>query len=140
MSMSARVWVLVAVCGAAGLAQTHPVTLHAGTMLDGLGGQRRNVTVVVRDGKVTSVGDGFKGTADYDLRNATLMPGWIDTHSHIGWHFNKEGRAETSKESPAEFMAAGAANVYETLMAGFTTVQSLGADTDIPLRDAISRG
>ncbi|MBC8167419.1 MAG: amidohydrolase family protein, partial [Bryobacteraceae bacterium] len=54
--------------------------------------------------------------------------------------FNKEGRAETSNESPAEFMTAGAANVYETLQAGFTTVQSLGADTDIPLRDAINRG
>ena len=31
------------------------------------------------------------------------MPGWIDTHDHIVWHFNKEDRADTSKETPTEF-------------------------------------
>jgi imidazolonepropionase-like amidohydrolase len=138
--MNVRLWLLVAAAALAALGQTRPITLHAGTLLDGKGGHRRNVTVVVQRGRIASVEEGFKGKADYDLRSATLMPGWIDTHSHIGWHFNKEGRAETTNESPAEFMAAGAANVYETLVAGFTTVQSLGADTDIPLRDAINRG
>ncbi|HYZ87274.1 MAG TPA: amidohydrolase family protein [Bryobacteraceae bacterium] len=121
-------------------ADTTKIVIHAGTILDGKGGRRSDATVVIQDGKIVKVVDGFEGVPDYDLRNATLMPGWIDTHVHIGWHFNKNGRAETSNESPAEFMAAGAANVYETLMAGFTTIQSLGADTDIPLRDAINRG
>ncbi|MBC7926960.1 MAG: amidohydrolase family protein [Bryobacteraceae bacterium] len=140
MALTSRIFLLLVALGVVLTGQPRPITLHTGTMLDGKGGQRKNVTVVVRDGKIASIEGGFQGTPDYDLREATLMPGWIDTHSHIGWHFNKEGRAETSNESPAEFMTAGAANVYETLQAGFTTVQSLGADTDIPLRDAINRG
>jgi imidazolonepropionase-like amidohydrolase len=119
--------------------QTGRLVLHAGTLLDGKGGQQSNVTITVENGKIAKLENGLRGKPDYDLRSATLMPGWIDTHTHIGWHFNKAGRADNQGESPGEFMAAGAANVYATLMGGFTTVQSLGADTDIPLRDAIAR-
>ena len=67
------------------------------------------------------------------------MPGWIDTHDHIGWHFNRNDRADTTKESPSEFAINSAGNAYVTLMAGFTTIQSLGALTDLDLRDAIAR-
>lgn len=87
-----------------------------------------------------SIEQAGKQRPTYDLSGYTLMPGWIDTHVHIGWHFNREGRAEYKNERPTEFMMAGAANVYATLMAGFTTVQSLGADSDQPLKVAIARG
>lgn len=122
------------------LAQSTPVTIRAGTLHDGKGGTLRNQDVVVQNGKITVVRPAGKERPTYDLSSYTLMPGWIDTHTHIGWHFNREGRAEYSKETPAQFMVAGAANVYATLLAGFTTVQSLGANTDGELRAAIERG
>ncbi len=121
--------------------QPAAIVIHAGTLVDGKGGVLRNQDVTVRDGKIVSIRPAGKSAkVTYDLSAQTLMPGWIDTHVHIGWHFNKNGRADTREETPAQFMAAGAGNVYATLMAGFTTVQSLGADTDRDLRDSIRRG
>jgi imidazolonepropionase-like amidohydrolase len=83
--------------------------------------------------------------ADIDLSNATLMPGGIDTHVHIGWHFDADGRSHSGdetdrKETPEESVLYAAENAYATLMGGITTVQSLGAPVDKPLRDAIERG
>jgi imidazolonepropionase-like amidohydrolase len=120
-------------------AQTRPIVIQAGTVLDGKGGVLTNVRIVVEGTKIARIEKG-SGPATYDLRKLTTMPGWIDTHDHIGWHFSKDGRAENSKESPAEFALNGAGNAYVTLMAGFTTIQSLGALTDRDLRDLIGRG
>ncbi len=120
-------------------AQTQPVVIQGGTVLDGKGGVLKNVRIVVQGGKIVRV-ESAAGPSNYDLRGLTVMPGWIDTHVHIGWHFNRDGRADTTKESPAEFAMNSAGNAYATLMAGFTTVQSLGAPTDLDLRDLIGRG
>ena len=68
------------------------------------------------------------------------MPGWIDTHVHIGAHFGANGRASNEGETPAQEALAGAANLYATLMAGFTTVRSVGAMSDRDLREAVARG
>ena len=76
----------------------------------------------------------------YDLGNLTLLPGFIDTHVHIGWHFDDKGRYHAGPEPPEQAALYGAENAYVTLMAGFTTVQSVGALSDKPLRDAIDRG
>jgi imidazolonepropionase-like amidohydrolase len=83
--------------------------------------------------------------ADLDLGDATLLPGLIDTHVHIGWHFDADGKSDPGaegerKESPEESVLYAAENAYRTLMGGVTTVQSLGAPVDKPLRDAIARG
>ncbi len=120
------------------LAQT--IIIRTGNALDGKGGVLTNSTIVVDGAKISSIDKGTSKTATYDLSRYTVMPGWIDTHDHIGWHFNKDDRADTTKESPAEFAIASAGNAYVTLMAGFTTIQSLGALTDLDLRDAIARG
>jgi imidazolonepropionase-like amidohydrolase len=116
------------------------ITIRAGTLLDGTGGKQRDVAVVVRGSKIDRINTAPSGTATYDLRRLTLLPGLIDTHVHIGWHFGKSGRFDTSGETPAESTLHGAENAYNTLMAGMTTVQSVGAASDVPLRDAISRG
>ena len=76
----------------------------------------------------------------YDLGNLTLLPGFIDTHVHIGWHFDAKGRYTRGPEPADQAALYGAENAYVTLMAGFTTVQSVGAASDKPLRDAINRG
>jgi len=121
-------------------AQTTPIVIQAETAFDGRGKVLKNVRIVVEGGKIKSVNPGGKAAATYNLRGLTVMPGWIDTHVHIGWHFNREDRADTTKEGPAEFALNAAGNAYATLMAGFTTIQSLGALNDLDLRDVISRG
>ncbi len=116
------------------------VTIHADTVLDGKGGVLHNVTIRTDGVKIVDVKIGTAGPVDYNLAGLTLMPGWIDTHVHIGWHFNRQGRADMTKEAPQEMALNAAGNAYATLMAGFTTVQSLGAPADADLRDAIARG
>jgi imidazolonepropionase-like amidohydrolase len=68
------------------------------------------------------------------------MPGWIDAHVHITWSFGPDGKNQNSGITTQEAAYASAANAYVTLMAGFTTVQSVGNSTDFPLRDAIAKG
>jgi imidazolonepropionase-like amidohydrolase len=116
-----------------------PITIRAARLLDGRGGSRTNAVVRVENGRIASVASGA-GPVTYDLSRLTLMPGFIDVHVHIGWHFGKDGRMDNRGETPDEQALAGAANAWTTLMGGFTTVQSVGAATDLPLRDAIARG
>ena len=115
------------------------ITVRAARVIDGKGAVLRNSTVEVRDGKIVRV-DQRQGAVTYDLGDVTLMPGMIDVHVHIGYHFGKDGRAQNQGETPAEIALAGAENAYVTLMNGFTTVQSVGAPGDRDLRDAIARG
>jgi imidazolonepropionase-like amidohydrolase len=72
----------------------------------------------------------------------TLLPGLIEAHDHLAWHFNAQGRLHTGNdgETPAQSALAGAANARATLMGGFTTAQELGNDADRDLRDAIALG
>ena len=80
------------------------------------------------------------GAATYDLRGLTLLPGLIDTHVHIDTHFGKDGRATSQGETPQQSMLYSVENAWVTLMAGFTTVQSIGSPSDVDLRAAIARG
>jgi imidazolonepropionase-like amidohydrolase len=117
------------------------VTIHAARVLDGRGSVVANGVVTVEGGKITGVAPAAAGAAyTYELGDATLLPGLIDVHVHLDWFFGpggKFGETDLLAGWPAEAVAA---NAKETLMAGFTTVQSLGADDDRPLRDAIAAG
>jgi imidazolonepropionase-like amidohydrolase len=125
------------VCGPV-LAQDQPVILRVGTVLDGKGGVQHNTEIVVQQGKILKIGSG-NGAATYDLRNMTVLPGLIDTHVHIAWHFGPDGRYMPRDASPASALGYGLENAYVTLMAGFTTVQSVGSPIDADIRDAIRR-
>lgn len=118
-------------------------TIKTTTLIDGQGHVLKNKTIVITGGRITVLTD-VTTRADYDLSGLTVMPGWIDTHVHLGWHFNKEGKLDQggpgSKETPQEAALAAAANAYATLMSGFTTVQSLGAPIDATVRDLIQTG
>jgi len=70
----------------------------------------------------------------------TVLPGWIDLHDHITWHFGSNGRVEDKSETPAQAALAEAGNAWVTLMAGFTTIQSVGSPEDKDLRAAINNG
>ena len=121
-------------------APSHPqIVIAAGTVLDGKGHVLHDARIVIEGSRIVSVG-AQSGPVDYDLRGLTVLPGWIDAHVHITWSFGKDGKnAGTEGTSPADWYAA-ASNAWVTLMAGFTTVQSVGSLHDIPLRDAIAKG
>ena len=108
-------------------------------MLDGRGGSRADVTVTVGGGRITAIG-AAAGAATYDLAGLTLLPGFIDTHVHIGWHFDANDRYATGPEPADQAGLYAAENAWVTLMAGFTTVQSVGAAADKALRTALARG
>ena len=136
-------WVLAA----APAALAEPLVVRAPRLIDGRGHLLRDAAVVVDAGKIVAVDEHPEQhgrRVDVELPDATLMPGGIDTHVHIGWHFDKDGRShddETDRhESEAESALYAAENAYRTLLGGITTVQSLGAPVDKPLRDAIARG
>ncbi len=135
-----------AVIGVAALAaaQNSPVVLRVSTLLDGRGHVVHDTTIVVEHGKIARVGSAPAGARVFDLRGLTVMPGWIDTHEHITWHFGPDGKLAGAgvgaNEPPEHAFFAMAANAWATLMAGFTTIQNVGAPEDVGLRDAINRG
>ncbi|MEO8504400.1 MAG: amidohydrolase family protein [Acidobacteriota bacterium] len=119
------------------------VTVRATTLLDGTGGRSGDSLVTIVDGRIAKVEPASGGKATYDLRHLTLLPGLVDTHVHIGWHFDADGRShddEDRGESSAETVLYAAGNAARTLLGGVTTAQSLGAAIDGPLRDALARG
>jgi len=121
-------------------AQSQPVTIKGASAFDGKGRSIPSPAIVVRDGKIVSVTSAVVGTATYDLRGLTILPGLIDTHVHLDTHFGKDGRASSRGETPAELTLREAENAYTTLMSGFTTVQSIGSPLDVDVRAAIARG
>jgi imidazolonepropionase-like amidohydrolase len=59
---------------------------------------------------------------------------------HLDTHFGRDGRPTSRGETPAQSTLYEAENAYITLMAGFTTVQSIGSPLDVEVRAAIARG
>jgi imidazolonepropionase-like amidohydrolase len=114
--------------------------LRVSRLLDGMGNVVENRVILVEGGTIREIG--ASGAADYDLSNLTVLPGLIDTHVHLSWHFDPDGKLHRDhpEETPEASVLYAAENAYKTLMAGFTTVQCLGATVDKPLRDAIARG
>ncbi len=115
------------------------IVIAASLLLDGKGGVLRNTRIVIEGAKIIAI-DPRAAPVDYDLRRLTVLPGWIDAHVHITWSFGKDGKNAGAGETTQEAAYASAGNAWATLMAGFTTVQSVGSPLDIPLREAIARG
>jgi imidazolonepropionase-like amidohydrolase len=128
---------LVALCPA------QPIVLRTTVILDGQGRTLRNQDIAVEGNRIARVEES-RGVATYDLRGLTVMPGWIDTHVHLGYHFNRDNRFDDggrgSKETPLQFALRAEGNAYATLRGGFTTVQSLGQEIDGDLRGLIQAG
>jgi imidazolonepropionase-like amidohydrolase len=116
------------------------IVIAASAVLDGRGQTLHDVRIVIEDSKIVAINHGTDGPVDYDLRGLTVLPGWIDAHVHITWSFGKDGKNAGTDGTTQEDAYRAASNAWVTLMAGFTTVQSVGAPNDVPLRDAIARG
>jgi imidazolonepropionase-like amidohydrolase len=134
----------------AGAARPRAITIRAGKLLDGRGKALTQATVVVEGPRIVSVRGGEGGAAGpepaaaaCDLQTLTLLPGGVDTHVHIGWHFDASGRSRAGAgdgEPPTESMLYAVENALATVRGGITTVQSLGAAEDRELREALARG
>src|ERR1700720_2451328 len=120
-------------------AQTKRIVIAASIVLDGKGHLLRNTRIVIEGSKIVAI-DPKAGPVDYDLRGLTVLPGWIDAHAHVTWSFGPDGKNGGAGRTTPEAAYAAATNVWVTLMAGFTTIQSVGSPTDVSLRDAITKG
>ena len=139
------VFSILCVCAAArpAFAQTQAtkprVVIAADVLLDGRGHVLRDTRVVVEGSKIVAL-DPKATPVDFDLRGLTVLPGWIDAHTHITWSFGEDGRNAGSGGATQAEAYRAASNAWATLLAGFTTVQSVGSPADVPLRDAVNRG
>jgi len=134
-------------------------------MLDPRTGQVLSpAAVLIENGKIKEVGSPTQvqahapGVKTIDLGSSTLLPGLIDSHTHllldiivppeaeIARHFNGEfapGLLLAVVESPSKRVLLGAQLAREDLESGFTTIRNLGhsgIDGDAALRDAINAG
>jgi imidazolonepropionase-like amidohydrolase len=139
--------VLLALTGAIP-AQTNLYAVKAARLFDGASGTLMEPGLVVLAGdKIQSVGGTTTpaGATVIDLGNATLLPGFIDAHTHLSDEFNADynGAALLGLQRPVSERAIRAtANARKTLLAGFTTVRDLGSSDfiDVGLRNAIQAG
>jgi imidazolonepropionase-like amidohydrolase len=122
---------------ATAMAMAQPTTLRTTTLIDGKGHVLRNQDITIENGRITRIAASTKDKPSIDLSGRTVMPGWIDTHVHPTWYFNKEDRYEQgpgrgSKSTPQQAALYTEANLYATLMGGFTTVREMIAKDAIP--------
>lgn len=127
------------------------VVLKAARLLDGTGaGVVNNAIVVVIDNKISAVGSSGSITIPQnakivDLGNVTLLPGFIDSHTHLVGRVLGDPEGDTASVRDFESFAAilSVQNARATLMAGFTSVRNVGASgrfDDMALRKAINEG
>ena len=131
----------------AGLAQAETTYIHAGHLLAVPGeGYETEQTVIVTDGRITSVEDGYvapeEGAELIDLSDAYVMPGFIDSHVHLLSEFSPTARLDILSYSEVDEAFDGALHARRTVEAGFTTVQDVGGTPEaiFSLRDAIMAG
>ena len=121
--------------------------LHVGKLFNSNEGKMLdNMTIIVSANKIKDIKKGYEipesdNSVIIDLKDSTVMPGFIDLHVHIESEYNPEKYLNefTAEESEIAFSSLKFAK--RTLMAGFTTVRDLGGSgVNISLRNAINKG
>lgn len=120
-----------------------PIVLRAARMLDVTGGRMlTNAVVVVQGDRIAAVNPATlpSGHRTIDLGDVTLLPGFIDMHTHLGGEISAASFTDPVRlvESDYAFNAVGFA--LKTVQAGFTTVRDYGGDVTVALGKAVARG
>jgi imidazolonepropionase-like amidohydrolase len=126
------------------------VVLRAARLIDGTGtGVVSGGIVVIKDNRIVAAGkEGSvtvpQGARTINLGDVTLLPGFIDAHTHVvGRTLGDPGADDSSaRDFPSFGAILGVGNVEKTLMAGFTTIRNVGAGNfdDMALRKAVTDG
>lgn len=120
--------------------------IHAGRLIDGTSNEvKREMTVVIENDQIVEIRSGYQPVSKndqlIDLKNATLMPGWIDMHVHLEGETSADRYLRTFTENPADVAYAAAEIAERTLMSGFTTVRDVGGSgVNVSLRNAVNKG
>ena len=125
------------------------IAVKAARMFDGKGDEVVSPgLVVVSGGRIVAAGAGAaipKGADVIDLGDATILPGFIDAHTHVTFEASddwKQDQIDSLRKTIPERTLDATVYARKTLMAGFTTVRDVGADgfIDVGLRNGIASG
>lgn len=124
------------------------VAIKAAQIIDGTGAEPiKNGIIIVTDDKISAIGSNLQiptGAKVIDLGNTTLLPGFIDAHTHLIMRVVGDPEGANARFRDYDSFAAILAtrNAEKTLLAGFTTVRNVGAPNfdDLALRKAINDG
>jgi imidazolonepropionase-like amidohydrolase len=127
-------------------AQEKTIAIRAGVLIDGTGAAPlKNAVILVRGERIAKVGTGLtipENAEVIDLSTKTVLPGFIDAHTHLTSQNGGERTIDRMSATGADFSLVGAINARRMLMAGFTTVRDLGSTgfADLAIKRAIERG
>ncbi|MBC8346296.1 MAG: amidohydrolase family protein, partial [Candidatus Marinimicrobia bacterium] len=119
--------------------------IHAGAMIDGKSQKAFNKkTIIIENGRIVDIKSGYtkgqKGDTVINLKDATVMPGWIDLHVHLSGELSPKAYGEDFYMNIEDFAYRAIPWAEKTLLAGFTTVRDLGGYVNTSLRNAIQNG
>lgn len=120
--------------------------VYAGRLIDGASNAvRTNVSIIIDRDRIREVRDGratVEGAEVIDLSDSTVMPGFIDCHTHMTMQLAKGELLGSLIRRNTDIAIASTVYAKRALMAGFTTVRDVGAGgfIDVSLRDAINAG
>ena len=126
----------------AAVAAPQPVVVRAARMLDLASGQMlRDVRVVVTGDRITAVNPASlpSGATVMDLGDVTLLPGFIDLHTHLSGEISATSFIEPVLETSVDAAYKATRHARTTVMAGFTTVRDFGGEITVALGRAVDR-